>query len=223
MIGKATADRIEELVREEDYTFKAAREELDVSDYHFREYRREYPEYDERLRKARWPEEHEEPGGRPAAVDDEVARQILDLLGKGETITHACEMMGVSIWAYRRYRQKNEEYDRMVHTAQQSQVEMMADALFMEGMGGNVRAMIFFLVNRTRFLPSDHPMKYRHIKDVTDAAASFLDGEAGDDGDEAGEDWPYDDEEQLAEVLDAIEDLEDEYDVDGSSDDSSGT
>ncbi len=92
--------------------------------------------------------------------------KILEMLGNGCTIKQACEAAGVSVSYFDEYRRRHPQFDARVKSVMMARVEIIADALYEAGRNGNVKAQIFFLVNRTRFLPRDHPDKWRSLNSI---------------------------------------------------------
>jgi len=214
------AQRILDRVREEDMTYAAACEAVGTTTSRLRTYRREHPAYDEELERARYSEYEEvpnRPGPKPS-VTPQKAQQVLDVLANGETISHACELLGLSVWSLRRYRLEHPEYNDMIRTLLHGQVQLLWDSLFMEGMQGDVNAMKFFLVNRTRFLPADHPLKAQNLSKVDHTVRP-----PGEEEDQVSVDdqWRYDDDEQVARVVQLLQQHEPANDPDGSNPDGS--
>src|SRR5262245_20200867 len=79
--------------------------------------------------------------------------QLLELLRCGHTLTGACAILGFSLWTLRRHRLKDKQFGDEVQAALEVQVAVVADALYQAAVGGNVKAQIFFLVNRSRHWP----------------------------------------------------------------------
>ena len=92
--------------------------------------------------------------------------KILEMLGNGCTIKQACEAAGVSVSYFNEYRRRHPQFDARVQSVMRARVEIIADALYEAGRNGNVRAQIFFLVNRTRFLPRDDPDKWLSLNSI---------------------------------------------------------
>ncbi len=92
--------------------------------------------------------------------------QYLELVGQGNTLTYAADLIGVSYETIRLYRTAHPSYDKKVLAARMTQVDMVADALYTSALGGNVTAQIFLLVNRTRHLPRNDPEKWMHLNSI---------------------------------------------------------
>jgi hypothetical protein len=94
----------------------------------------------------------------------EKKRHFLSLLRAGNTITGSCEALGVSYWTVRSHRKRDQRFDGKVRAALDCAVAMVEDALYTEAVKGNVTAIIFFLVNRTKFKKPDE--KWQHVQHV---------------------------------------------------------
>ncbi len=103
---------------------------------------------------------------RYAKITPEVKHKLVWMIEQGHTYTYACEAVGVSVTYVNEYRQKHPQFDRRVKAAMQGHEDMMADALYTTGLGGNVTAQIFYLVNRTRFRPRSDPRKWMHVSSI---------------------------------------------------------
>ena len=103
---------------------------------------------------------------RYAKITAEVKHKLVWLIEHGHTYTYSCEMVGVSVTYMNEYRQKHPQFDRRVKAAMISHDDMMADALYTTGLGGNVTAQIFYLVNRTRFRPRSDPRKWMNVSSI---------------------------------------------------------
>lgn len=98
---------------------------------------------------------------------DKVKRaQYLKLVGDGNTLTYAANLLGVSYETVRLYREKHPSYNEKVLATRKTKIDMVADALYTGAVGGNVTAQIFFLVNRTRHLPRDDPEKWMNLNSI---------------------------------------------------------
>ncbi len=77
-------------------------------------------------------------------------KEFLEILKKGGTIVQACKAVGVSFPTVKKYREKNPKFNEKVQAYLDTQVEMVASALYKKALEGNVTAQIFFLVNRSQ-------------------------------------------------------------------------
>ncbi len=89
---------------------------------------------------------------------------FLELLRTGNTISHACEVIGVSHDAVEKYRRKNPEYNEEVIVAREVQIRVVEDALYQTALSGHVTAQIFFLVNRTKYRPRNE--KWENLQSI---------------------------------------------------------
>ena len=105
-------------------------------------------------------------GGRPKSMTKARQKQALALREEGETTSTICKMIGVSERTLRRFRSKESEFKVEWERAGLARIEHVADTLYSSALAGDVKAMIFWLVNHTRFLPADHPLKYQHVGKV---------------------------------------------------------
>lgn len=103
---------------------------------------------------------------RYSKLSKDTREKILEMLGNGCTIKQACEAAGVSVSYFKEYRRRHPQFDARVQSVMRARVEIIADALYEAGRNGNVKAQIFFLVNRTRFLPRDHPDKWLSLNSI---------------------------------------------------------
>ena len=103
---------------------------------------------------------------RYAKITAEVRDKLIWLLEHGNTYTFSCEAVDVSPTYMNEYRKRHPRFDAKVNAARDGQTDGMADALYMTGIGGNVTAQIFFLTNRTRFLPRSDPRKWLNVQAI---------------------------------------------------------
>jgi len=103
---------------------------------------------------------------RFSKITSEIKGRLLELLALGNTFMHSCNVLDVSPSYIIEYRAKYPAYDAKVRAAMKTQQAAMADALYTTGVGGNVTAQIFFLVNRTRFLRSSDPDKWMNTQNI---------------------------------------------------------
>ena len=105
-------------------------------------------------------------GGRPPSINKKKAKLILQSIGEGNTIGRACNQVGVSYQALRRYRRKHPDFDAELRDVKQVQIDVLEDSLFVAAQAGNVTAGMFLLVNRTKHLPVEDPQKYQNTNKV---------------------------------------------------------
>jgi len=103
---------------------------------------------------------------RFSKITSEIKERLLELLAFGNTFMHSCNVLDVSPSYIIEYRATHPAYDAKVRAAMKTQQAAMADALYTTGVGGNVTAQIFFLVNRTRFLRSSDPDKWMNTQNI---------------------------------------------------------
>lgn len=99
-------------------------------------------------------------------LTEEKKRQYIELLGMGNTVTHAAEALGVSPATVTMHRHRDKAFNEAVKAALETRLELVADALYMSALGGNVTAQIFFLCNRTRHMKLDDPARWIHVNRV---------------------------------------------------------
>jgi hypothetical protein len=81
--------------------------------------------------------------------------QFLELLQQGHTISSAALAVGLSTECIRKHRKKDPEFGLSVEVARECQLQVVEDALYAAAIAGNVRAQIFYLVNRSKHLPPE--------------------------------------------------------------------
>ena len=81
--------------------------------------------------------------------------QYLDLLREGQTFTGAAGLLGFSYYTVLKYRNKHPAYNEKCKETIRSKVHLIADDLYLAAHAGDVDAMKFFLINRSKVLPAD--------------------------------------------------------------------
>lgn len=85
---------------------------------------------------------------RPLKFTQKRKKQFLEMLGNGNTIASICEGLGLTTSAYRKHRLTDPEFAQEVDEVKSLRTHLVEDALYVNALGGNVTAQIFYLVNR---------------------------------------------------------------------------
>lgn len=99
----------------------------------------------------------------------EKRKQVVELLGAGNTFANIAEVLHVTVHTIRAHRHRDKKFDDACRDAVVTRNELVVDSLYNNCLTGNVTAQIFWLCNKTRFHPKEEKWESVHkiIGDLT--------------------------------------------------------
>lgn len=94
-------------------------------------------------------DENDKKPGPKRKITKRVEKEILSAIGEGQTMVYICGQLDITRMTEWNHRQTHEEYRMLLEQALERRVEIMEDSLYSKGVGGDVNAQKFWLVNRS--------------------------------------------------------------------------